>query len=69
MSVTGPKRHRFILALALVSTAAIAACDTPTEPRGVNRIKPQTARLEGDSTLCTHGFIVVQGVIVCNDPG
>ena len=59
--------HRCIaVSLALVGAALIAACDTPTQPQPRAARVTQFAKIDGDTTLCTHGWQVVQGAYQCN---
>ena len=58
---------RQCLALALLASA-IAACDTrPTAPAAVRVTPTPPAAIMGDTLLCTHGWVIITGVYVCND--
>ena len=61
-------RHRGLpLALVLTTVVGIAACDSPTAPAAL-KLDPSAASV--DSSTCTRGFLIVQGVVQCNpDPG
>lgn len=57
------RRHRRLpLVLALLTVAGIAACDNPTAPAPLS-LNARTANV--DSLSCTHGYILVQGVVSC----
>lgn len=64
-----PKRRvvLFAFAAAIAATGACSADGTapvPVEPLG----HKQTAKLD-TAAMCPYGWIVVNGVIVCEDPG
>jgi hypothetical protein len=60
--------RRLLLAAGVLFVAAIAACDrSPTAPGSA--LSKSTARaytIEGDTTSCRNGWIVVQGRYQCN---
>ena len=68
MSVSGPKHRRFTLVLGVLSTAAIAACDShPTQPSvPLARHQVPKAAIGGDTASCHSGWSVIDGVYVCN---
>lgn len=58
--------HALPLAIAILASGLIAACDSPTQPA------PQLMRVDrlasegDDSTTCISGYIVINGVVYCN---
>jgi hypothetical protein len=57
------QRHRssrLVLAAAVIAT--LAACDNPVAPAPLT-LKSSVASV--DSSSCTHGYLVVQGVVSC----
>ena len=61
-------RKRSLAVLAVVAAIAAACADT-TAPVAVTPLElRQTARLD-TAALCPYGWIVQNGVIVCDDPG
>lgn len=69
MSVSRPNQRRLALALGLIAVATIAACDShPTQPAGsLTRLPRQLRAIDGDTTQCAYGWIVINGVYVCNE--
>lgn len=66
MSVTWFRR-RSALGLFLLGTAIVAACDaTPTQPEPDLARVQHKAAIEGDTTACTRGWVVIAGWYVCN---
>lgn len=62
--------RRVPLTLALLLTAALAACDTrATAPTELRRAAATPAAIEGDTTQCLRGWVIVHGVYVCNGEG
>jgi hypothetical protein len=55
------------LAIAMILVGAVACVDSPTSPQvsGKHSMRDTTV-VEGDSTLCRNGFLVVSGRIICN---
>ena len=55
-----------LLALALLASA-IAACDaSTTAPAELRRVPTKPAAIEGDTTACQRGWVVITGAYVCN---
>ena len=48
------------------STIAAIACSNMTAPTAVNAKKP-SLKDGADSTTCLSGWVVVQGIVICND--
>lgn len=60
------RRNTARLALALVATLAVAACDrSPTAPVAGMRAASAVASIEGDTLSCRSGWIVVNGRYEC----
>lgn len=60
------KSRLFTVLGAIILTGAIACADSPTAPQiqGKRSVRDTTV-VEGDSTLCRSGFIIMGGRIVC----
>jgi hypothetical protein len=62
-----PKRG---LTLALLLTAAVAACDSSTTaPAGLRPAPTKPAAFDGDTIHCLTGWVIITGVVVCNEGG
>lgn len=56
------------LAFFLAATAAVAACDAGvTAPAPVAPAHAPPAAIEGDTTRCLRGWVVIVGHYVCNE--
>jgi len=68
MSVSASKQRSLVLAIGIMATAAIAACDSsPTQPSQLSRLQLQPRAIEGDTLQCAYGWVVVAGRYVCNE--
>jgi hypothetical protein len=66
MSVSNPIHRRLVLAAGFAATAIIAACsDSPTQPSAATRIARSPVAIEGDTTQCEFGWVVVAGRYEC----
>lgn len=60
------RRNTARLAIALVATLVVAACDrSPTAPVAGVRAASGVASIEGDTLSCRNGWIVVNGRYEC----
>ena len=61
------RRANVRLALAILATAVVAACDrAPTEPVAGMRGQVATLNIEGDTLSCRNGWQIVNGRYECN---
>jgi hypothetical protein len=65
MSLAGSKRHLFVLALAAVAAATIAACDNNITQPDLRVAPTPRSSIDGDTSQCTRGWVVVQGHFEC----
>ena len=62
-----PAQRRVLLALALLLTGAVAACDaSTTAPTELRRAQTKPAAIEGDTLSCNRGWVIIAGWYVCN---
>ena len=65
-NVSQSSQRRIVLVLALLASA-IAACDSrATAPAEIRRAPTTPAAIEGDTTNCQRGWVIVTGAYVCN---
>lgn len=59
--------HRAVLTF-LLAAATIAACDASvTAPAPLSPARIHLAAIEGDTTRCQRGWVVINGWYVCNE--
>ena len=60
-------QRRVFLALALLLTGAIAACDaSATAPTQLRPAQAKPAAIVGDTLGCLRGWVLITGAYVCN---
>ena len=66
--IVNRQRRRAALASFLLAAATVAACDASvTAPAPVSPAGIRPAAIEGDTTRCLRGWVVINGWYVCNE--
>jgi hypothetical protein len=68
MSNVRQSSQRRIALVALLLASAVAACDArATAPAELRRAQAKPAAIEGDTLKCRQGWVIINGVYVCNE--